>query len=132
VLPRYTSLTQWAYIPHNKFLLVWSETGIGGLLAFIVFLVAAAHRGWLALRRADESLLPYAAALNAAFVALLVHMNFEPFHGRPQLMLLFLVAGLLYGVAQVADGRRDSGRSPMLASDGGHSTRLSVPTGRHA
>jgi putative inorganic carbon (hco3(-)) transporter len=102
VLPDYTPLTQWAFVPHNKFLLVWSETGIAGLIAFIGLLIATAHRGWRALRDADESLIPYAAALSAAFVALLVQMNLNPFHGRLDLMLLFLVAGLLYAADHVA------------------------------
>jgi putative inorganic carbon (hco3(-)) transporter len=105
VLPKYASLTAYTHVPHNKFLLVWSETGIVGLLAFIFFLLAAARQGWLALRHADEELAPYAGALSAAFIALFVHMNFEPYHTRSHFMFLFLVAGLLYAAARVARKR---------------------------
>jgi putative inorganic carbon (hco3(-)) transporter len=115
VLPEYTPLTQWAFIPHNKFLLVWSETGIAGLAAFIAFLAATAGRGWLALRDATDSLIPYATALNAAFIALLVQMNLEPFHGRLDLMLLFLLAGLIYAAAHVASETRRRAQSPIPA-----------------
>ncbi|MCB9504480.1 MAG: O-antigen ligase family protein, partial [Deferribacteres bacterium] len=32
---------QWLYTVHNKFLLVWAETGTGGLLAFLGFLISS-------------------------------------------------------------------------------------------
>ena len=102
VLGDYASLDIYSYVPHNKFLLVWAETGLVGLIAFVFFLLASLRRGWLALRASTTQLLPYVVALNAAFLALLVHMNFEPFHGRPQVMLLFTVAGLLYAAAAIA------------------------------
>lgn len=102
VLGDYTPLDAYAYVPHNKFLLVWAETGLVGLIAFVVFLAAAIRRGWLALRTSTSALLPYVVALDAAFLAVLVHMNFEPFHGRPQVMLVFLIAGLLYAAEAIA------------------------------
>jgi O-antigen ligase len=102
LLSRYTPSTQWAFVPHNKFLLVWSETGLFGLMAFVGFLGAVLRRSWIALHGADDQLLPYAAALSAAFIALLVHMNFEPFHGRLDLMFLFLLAALLHTCAHIA------------------------------
>ena len=108
LLSRYTPSTQWAYVPHNKFLLVWSETGLLGLLAFVGFLGAVLRRSWVALRAADDRLLPYAAALSAGFVALVVDMNVEPFHGRQQLMLLFLLAALLYSASNIATSFRST------------------------
>jgi putative inorganic carbon (hco3(-)) transporter len=130
VLPDYTPLTQWTFVPHNKFLLVWSETGIVGLITFILFLLATTHRGWIALREADEPLLPYAAALTAAFLALLVHMNFEPFHGRLQLMLLFLIAGLLHAVAHIAVGRARLANGRASTTHKPHPRQFSVATGK--
>jgi len=123
-LPDYAPLTQYAYIPHNKFLLVWAESGLGALVAFVIFVGVSLRRGWVALRAADASLLPYVAVLSAALVALLVHMNFEPFHGRAQVMFLFLIAGLLhapgsYGSGYVGTGylaRRNAGTHAARAS----------------
>jgi putative inorganic carbon (hco3(-)) transporter len=127
VLPNYAPLTEYTHVPHNKFLLVWSETGIAGLIAFILFLLATARRGWIALREADEPLLPYAAALNAAFIALLVHMNFEPYHSRPHFMLLFLVAGLLHAVGYVAIERARREKDQAPAGNEGRSIQVTVP-----
>jgi putative inorganic carbon (hco3(-)) transporter len=127
ILHEYAPLTDWAYVPHNKFLLIWSETGIAGLLAFVVFLVTTARRGWLAVRGAPGWLLPYVTALSGAFVALLVHMNFEPFHGRSQLMLLFLVTGLVHAAARLVDEAEHRDKQCDFRAPGGDSpTRDSV------
>lgn len=106
VLEDYAPATGYSYVPHNKFLLVWSEAGLAGLIAFGLFLGGSLRKGWLALRAPSAPLLPYVVASGAAYLALLVHMNFEPFHGRPQVMLLFLVTALIYAAAgQVAGGQ---------------------------
>ena len=107
LLSRYTPSTQWAYVPHNKFLLVWSETGSSGCWHSWASSALFSAAVGLPFAAADDRLLPYAAALSAGFAVLIVHMNFEPFHGRPQLMLLFLLAGLLYAAANLAGRGRD-------------------------
>jgi O-antigen ligase len=38
----------WLNAIHNKYLLVWAETGIGGLLAFVWFLFITIYWGWRA------------------------------------------------------------------------------------
>ena len=93
-LPSYSEMTRWVYIPHNKLALVWAEAGTGAFLAFLVLLVAVLRRAWLALRHADDTLFPYAAGVAAAFLALCVHMNFEPFHDSLQTQLFWLFSGL--------------------------------------
>jgi putative inorganic carbon (HCO3(-)) transporter len=94
VLPAYRELSGYAYIPHNKFALVWAEAGIGALLAFLALVLIVLGRAWRAVRAADQALFPYAAGAFAAFVALLVHMNVEPFNGQPQMRFLWVLAGL--------------------------------------
>jgi putative inorganic carbon (hco3(-)) transporter len=95
VLPSYRELTGYAYIPHNKLALVWAEAGIGALLAFVALVLVVLRRAWLAVRAADRALFPYAAGVAVAFVALCVHMNFEPFQSQMQMQLFWLLAGLV-------------------------------------
>jgi putative inorganic carbon (HCO3(-)) transporter len=95
VLPSYRELTGYAYIPHNRFALVWAEAGIGALLAFVALVLVLLRRSWLAVRTADRTMFPYAVGVMAAFLALCVHMNFEPFNGQMQGQLFWLLAGLV-------------------------------------
>ena len=104
-LPAYRELTGFAYIPHNKLALVWAEAGIGALLAFVALVLVILRRALLAVQAADRMLFPYAAGLTAAFLALCIHMNFEPFHGRLQTQMFWLLAGLvtaLWGMTRPA------------------------------
>jgi O-antigen ligase len=86
---------EWLYTVHNKYLLVWSETGIGGLLAFLWFFVATLRRGWQGWRFSDPILAPLALGLAAATCGHMVHMFSEVFNGRPLTELLALISGLL-------------------------------------
>lgn len=97
----------WLYAVHNKYLLVWAETGIGGLLAFIWFLLATIRRGWQCWKLNDRFLSPLALGFTAAIVGQMAHMTVEAFRGRSQLQLLWLVAGLIAAMRNM-DG--DEGR----------------------
>lgn len=80
---------------HNKYLLVLAETGIGGLLAFLAFLLAALRRGWRIWSLHDPFLSPVALGLVAGLGGHMVHMNVDIFRGRPTQQLIWLIAGLL-------------------------------------
>jgi O-antigen ligase len=88
-----SNVFQWAV--HNKYLLVWAETGIFGLLFFILFLVSTLHQG-LKITRINNDFLPsLALGFTAAIAGHMVHMFFDVFHGRPQVQLLWCIAGLI-------------------------------------
>jgi len=80
---------------HNKYLLVLSETGIAGLLAFLAFLLDALRKGWRCWACQDPILSPLALGLAAGIAGHMVHMSVDVFRGRPTQQLLWLVAGLL-------------------------------------
>jgi len=80
---------------HNKYLLVLSETGIVGLLAFLAFLLDALRKGWQCWARQDRLLAPLALGFAAGIAGHMVHMSVDVFRGRPTQQLLWLVAGLL-------------------------------------
>jgi len=91
----------WLYAVHNKYLLVWAETGIGGLLAFIWFLLATIRRGWDCWNLKDRFLSPLAFGFTAAIAGQMVHMFVDVFNSRPQVQLLWLVAGLITAMRSI-------------------------------
>ena len=83
------------YTVHNQYLLVWAETGIAGLAAFLWFLGATLWRGWRRWKSADAYLSPLALGFTAALAGQMVHMNVDIFNSRPQVQLLVVVAVLI-------------------------------------
>jgi O-antigen ligase len=85
----------WLSTVHHKYLLIWSEGGIGALAAFLVFLATAIVRGWRARHSADPLVAGVGLGLAAAVIGHAVHMNFELFAGGTTTQMLWLAAGLL-------------------------------------
>lgn len=85
----------WVYTVHNKYLLVWAETGIGGLVAFMWFLVATIRRGWHTWRTGNSLLSPLSLGFTAAIVGQIVHMGVDSFNDRAAVQLFWLIAGVI-------------------------------------
>jgi O-antigen ligase len=83
------------YTVHNQYLLVWAETGLLGLAAFVWFLLATLRRGWQLWKRNDALLSPLALGFTAALAGQMVHMQVDLFSSRPQIQLLVVVAALV-------------------------------------
>jgi len=92
----------WLYTVHNMYLLVWSETGIGGLLTFILFLVVTLRRGWQCWKWQDRFLSPLALSFTAAIIGHMAHMFLDYFNDRPNVQLLWLIAGLIFAMNNIA------------------------------
>jgi putative inorganic carbon (hco3(-)) transporter len=86
---------EWIYTVHNKYLLIWAESGTVGLLAFLWFLAATLRAGWHCSRFHDRLIGPLAFGLAGAVLVFALHMLVDVFNDRPLLQLLFLVAGLI-------------------------------------
>jgi len=86
---------------HNKYLLVWAETGVIGLLAFLGFLFAVIRKGRQGWQLRDPLLSPLALSFTAAIVGQMAHMFFDIFHSRPQVQTLWLLAGLVIAIRYV-------------------------------
>jgi O-antigen ligase len=97
-------LGEFLFVVHNKYLLVWAETGIVGLLAFLGFLFATVHRGWQGWRFRDRLLSPLALGLTVAIAGQMVHMFFDVFHSRPQVQTLWLAAALVFAIRNMYNG----------------------------
>jgi putative inorganic carbon (HCO3(-)) transporter len=85
----------WLFAVHNRYLLILAETGIGGLLAYLAFLLGTLRKAWLCWRKNDPLLSPIALGLAAGITGHMVHMTVDLFRGRPIQQLLWLVAGLI-------------------------------------
>jgi O-antigen ligase len=101
---------QFIYSIHNKYLLVWAETGIGGILALAWFLAATLLRGWRAAEIRDPFLSPIAVGLAAGFAGQLIHMAVEVFANRAQDEVLWFGAAMLAAIELII--LRD--HAPML------------------
>jgi O-antigen ligase len=102
--PRYAG--EFIYSVHNKYLLVWSETGIGGLLAFLWFLMATVRRGFRCWRNADPVLSPIALGCTAALCGHMFHMNVDVFRGRSIMQFVWLIAALLVVMERLVAAKR--------------------------
>lgn len=111
------------YTVHNNYLLVWTETGIGGLIVFLWFLIAVVRQGSKCWKSRDTLLAPLALGCVAAVVGLMVQMNFEPFASGPEVDLLWLFAGLVTAMTYWG------ARSPQMRR-AGTMPALDLPHGR--
>lgn len=86
---------EWLYTVHNKYLLVWSESGPLALVTFVGFLVAAVLHARLAYLRTRGLVAVLALGLGAALVGQAVHMSVDIFNARPNVQMQWVVAALL-------------------------------------
>jgi len=92
----------WRFTVHNKYLLVLAETGIGGLLAYVAFLLGTLRTGWRCWKLQDPLLSALALGFAAGIAGHMVHLTVDLFHVRPVQQLLWLVAGLLTAMYRIS------------------------------
>jgi len=97
----FRSQNTFLFIVHNKYLLIWAETGIVGLAAFLAFLFGALRKGWQCWKAHDQLLSPLALGLAAGMAGEMVHMNVDHFRNRPTQQLLWLIAALFVAMHRV-------------------------------
>ncbi len=95
----------WLSTVHNKFLLVWSETGLIGLVAFCLFLCAIVRRAWQTWRSNDPILGPLGLGVAASVIGHVLHMNVDIFQDRPSVQTLWLLAGLATAMCAMTKSR---------------------------
>jgi putative inorganic carbon (HCO3(-)) transporter len=108
---------EWLYLVHNHYLLVWAETGISGLIAFLWFLLATLLTGCRAWQREDRLLAPLALGLTAAMVGQMLCMSVDLFNDRAQTQAMWVCAALLVSVRLVPEERE---AAPSAATPWAH------------
>lgn len=101
----------WLAPAHNKYLLVWSETGTIGILSFILFFLAVAREAWRNYRSDHRVVSVLGAALLAGLAGYAIHMLVDRFGSRRPLQLLWFIAALAIGTNRVRIGAALAGRS---------------------
>ena len=96
----------WLSTVHNKFLLIWAEIGIGGLLAFLWFLGSSIRSGWRCWQTQDPFLAPIGLALSCAIIGHMVHMNFDIFQNRPLVQVLWMCCALSLAMFNILKSER--------------------------
>ncbi len=96
---RYRS--EWFYSIHCKYLLVWVESGLIGLLSFLFFLGSALLFGWKSWKHSDRTIAVVSLAFVAGIIGHMVHMAVDVFNSRPQVQLLWCCVGILFGAYQL-------------------------------
>jgi O-antigen ligase len=85
------------YVVHNKYLLVWADTGALGLAAFVWLLIAAGAQGakWIVRPGAPPHSSVLVASLVGALAGYSINMTNEAFGGRLREQLLWLIITLI-------------------------------------
>ena len=86
--------SEWYYTIHCKYLLVWIETGIFGLVAFVLVLLNGLRYGFVAWQQKRRNLSPLGLGCSAAIAGHMVHMIVDIFNARPQVQTLWIVLGV--------------------------------------
>jgi putative inorganic carbon (HCO3(-)) transporter len=99
---------------HNRYLLVWAETGIQGLIAFLLLLASPIwqSRRWLFQIRSAPPLAILGVSLIGAYSAHIVHMMGENFNGRPQIQMLWFIIAMIVAVGQLITQEQTDSASP--------------------
>ncbi|TWU34938.1 O-antigen ligase family protein [Novipirellula artificiosorum] len=85
---------EWYYTTHCKYLLVWVETGIVGLLAFLMILATGFWQGVNVWRSRDPIFSVLGLAVIASIVGGMLHMAVDLFNSRAQVQILWFLLGL--------------------------------------
>jgi len=85
----------WLHIVHNKFLLVWAETGIAGIVAFFAFLGTSLFQCWRIIKSGDEVFAPIALGFMGAMFGRMAHMNFDIFNSRADVEIMWVSVGII-------------------------------------
>jgi O-antigen ligase len=95
----------WISTVHNRYLLLWSETGVFGLLAQLAFLAATLWLAYRVIRGRDALFASLSAGMFAGILGQLFHMAVDTYRWRSSVQLTMLMAGMIvvmYVLAPVA------------------------------
>jgi len=109
---------EFLYAVHNRYLLVWSETGIGGLAAFLWFLLATLYRAFRCWRFRDPVLSTLAIACAASITGNMLHMCVDVFRCRSIMQTVILVAAMIAIIENLLIARRSTASgAPVMQSE---------------
>ena len=93
---------EWYYTIHSKYLLVWVETGIFGLLTFLAVIGTGFRHGISSWRTRDPALSVLGLAIFAALTGHALHMAVDIFNSRTQIQILWCMLGIAAAVYKLS------------------------------
>lgn len=99
ITPRFSR--EWLYAVHNNYLLIWAQTGTGGILAFLWYLLTTLRWGWRTWKLDDPLLSVLALGMTAGVVGHMTHMMFDLFNSRPLVQALWIYSALIIALYNV-------------------------------
>jgi O-antigen ligase len=92
----------WVFIVHNQFLLLWAETGLVGLVAFVSLFRIAIGCALRLLRALDPELRNAGLWLFWSLIVVIWALNMDHVSGAPTYKLVFFLFGVATGAARLA------------------------------
>lgn len=86
---------------HSQYLVIASETGLVGLLLFLLFFGLAARDAWRLSGSTDREIALVATGLIGSFVSVGIHVAVDIFYRDPLYTLLFCYAGLIMAMKRL-------------------------------
>ncbi len=105
----------WYFTVHCKYLLVWVETGLIGLIAFFVLLGSGIRNSISVWMTRNRLLAPLGLGLAVAIMGNMVHMIVDIFNSRPQVFSLWTLLGLAAAMRVIALEQPASDESPEVS-----------------
>ncbi len=93
---------EWFYTVHSKYLLVWVETGLVGLVLFLVFVGDTLRRSWYAFKYGDHVIGLAALGMGAGLIGHTFHMAIDVFNSRPQVQFFWACAGIVAAAHRIS------------------------------
>jgi O-antigen ligase len=120
VLPRYVPPhlgSEWLYTVHNKYLLIFSETGIFGIAGFVGFLVWTAVKGFQLWQKRDRFYSPIGLAIGALVVGHATHLIVDTFNYRPLVQMLWVLSALVTAATLMYERERQAAQTHVAVID---------------
>ncbi len=88
----------WISTVHNKYLLLLSETGIIGLVTFLLYLIVTIYRGWRSWQKRDVFYSIFALAMTTSIMGHLFHLSVDKFNWRTSVQMLWVNAAIITAI----------------------------------
>lgn len=106
----------WLYTVHNEFLLVCSETGVIGLIAYVWIYFDIVRRGWRLWRRRDAMFAPLGLGICAAVCGLMSHMMVDIFSDRGLIQLVWILAAMIAACEMIVQNKATVKGAPLTST----------------
>ena len=93
---------EWNYMVHNKYMLVWSETGTLGFIAYLTFLIVMYKLLIGYIKKYNNELIWVAIAILSSLFSMNFHMMFESYSGGAVIAFFWLLCGCIIAMNRLA------------------------------